>query len=72
VCEYALDTGTVVHGEVQADNGAVAPANDCYAGNIEVVKDGNGVAREVVVMEFGEVCVRATAFTTSADNFCQL
>lgn len=70
----SLDARAVVHGEVKTDYRAVAPAYNCYTRNIEMVKDGDCVAGEVVVVKSGEVYVRASAFTASAGKLvsCEL
>lgn len=67
VGEDALDSRTVVHRQIQAGDGAVTPAHDGDTLDVQVVKHGDGVAREVVVVEAGEVCVGTSAFAAGAE-----
>ena len=68
--EHSLYARAVVHGKVKSDDGTVAPADYCDAGDVEVVEDGDCVAGEVVVVKFCEVCVGTAPFAAGAGTIC--
>jgi hypothetical protein len=64
--ENTLYARAVVHGKVEADDCTIAPTNYSDARDTEVVENGDYVTGEVIVVEFGEVCVGAAPFATGA------
>ena len=63
----SINTRGVIHREVQSGDSAITPANDCYFGNIKMVKKRNGITGKIVVVEGGEICVGGSALASCAD-----
>ena len=62
----AIEPRAVAQGEGQSSDGAVAPAHDGDFGDREVIEHGDGVARNVVVVEGCEVGIGGAALAACA------
>ena len=66
MCKHAVNAGGVIHRQIEPSDGAIAPAHDSHFGNIEMIKERDCIAREVVIVEIGKVCIRRSAFASNA------
>ena len=64
--EHAFDTIGKIHCKIKTCDRSIAPSDHGHFRNVEVVQNGDCIGGEVIVVEFGEVGIRAATLASRA------